>query len=159
MDFLAFLVQTLWQNKQKIIRGIPLIPQGIRTRLARGSFFWQKCRQWETHAFSEVFGILRTTGFLGHNFCCRHARRSIKSSKDADDHLVSKKILSYKSARWISAQGQLKWVKDSKTCLLCDVTKRKTPSQIKQRFFNRTRRLAESVDGLNSSVAIVDGEI
>jgi len=23
MDFLAFLVQTLWQNKQKLIRGIP----------------------------------------------------------------------------------------------------------------------------------------
>jgi len=23
MDFLAFLVQTLWQNKQKIIKGIP----------------------------------------------------------------------------------------------------------------------------------------
>jgi len=23
MDFLAFLVQKLWQNKQKIIRGIP----------------------------------------------------------------------------------------------------------------------------------------
>ena len=26
MDFLAFLVQKLWQNKQKIIRGSPLIP-------------------------------------------------------------------------------------------------------------------------------------
>ena len=29
MDFLAFLVQKLWQNKQKIIRGSPPIPQGI----------------------------------------------------------------------------------------------------------------------------------
>ena len=36
---------------------------------------------------------------------------------------------------WISAQGQLKWVKDPKACLLCDVTKRKTPTQIKQRCF------------------------
>jgi len=30
-------------------------------------------------------------------------------------------------AHWISTQGQLKWVKDSKTCLLCDGTKRKPP--------------------------------
>jgi len=36
---------------------------------------------------------------------------------------------------WISAHGQLKLAKSSKTCLLCDVTKRKTPSQIKQLFF------------------------
>jgi len=26
IDFLAFLVQKIWQNKQKITRGIPLIP-------------------------------------------------------------------------------------------------------------------------------------
>jgi len=38
-------------------------------------------------------------------------------------------------AHWISTQGQLKWVKDSKTCLLCDVTKTKLPTLIKQRFF------------------------
>jgi len=28
--------------------------------------------------------------FLTHNSCSRHARRSIKGSKDADDRLVSK---------------------------------------------------------------------
>jgi len=56
-----------------------------------------------------------------------------------------------KTAHWINAQGQLKWVKNSKTCLLCDVTKRKSPIA--------TRRLVESVDGLNSSVAIVAGEL
>jgi len=38
-------------------------------------------------------------------------------------------------AHWISAQGQIKWVKNSKTCLLCDVTKRKPPTQIKQLSF------------------------
>jgi len=64
---------------------------------ARGSFSLAKCRQWETHAFSAVFGILSSTGFLGHNFCSRHARRSIKDSIDADDHLVSKKSLSHKN--------------------------------------------------------------
>jgi len=47
-------------------------------------------------------------------------------------------------AHWIGAQGQLKWDKNSKTCLLCDLIKRK---------------LAESVDGLNSSVAIAAGEL
>jgi len=62
-------------------------------------------------------------------------------------------------AHWISAQGQLKWVKDSKTCLLCDVTKRKPPPKSNNVFFSRNRRLAESVDGLNSSVAIVAGEL
>jgi len=37
-------------------------------------------------------------------------------------------------ADWISVQGQLNWVKNSKTCFLCDVTKRKSPTQIKQLF-------------------------
>jgi len=31
--------------------------------------------------------------FWGHNFGCRHARRSIKSSIDAGDHLASRTIL------------------------------------------------------------------
>jgi len=43
-------------------------------------------------------------------------------------------------ARWISAQGQLKWVENSKTCLLCDVTKRKPLTQINQFFFNRNKK-------------------
>jgi len=34
-------------------------------------------------------------GFLCHNFCSRHARRSIKGSIHADDHEVSTKILSH----------------------------------------------------------------
>jgi len=41
-------------------------------------------------------------GFLSDNSGSRHARRSIKSFKDADDHLVSKKILSEKN-------GSLDW--------------------------------------------------
>jgi len=62
-------------------------------------------------------------------------------------------------AYWISAQGQLKWVKNSKNCLLCDVSKRKPHAQTKYFFLIETRRLAESVDGLNSSVAIVADEL
>jgi len=34
----------------------------------------------------------------------------------------------------ISAPGRLKRVKNSKTCLLCDVTKRKPHTQIKKFF-------------------------
>jgi len=61
-------------------------------------------------------------------------------------------------AHWISAQGQLKLVKSSKTCLLCDVTKRKPPPKSNNFFKIETRRLAESVDCLNSSVAIAAGK-
>jgi len=65
--------------------------------IARSSFSLAKCRHWETHAFSAVFGILSTTGFFGHNFCSRHVGGSIKGSIDADDHLVSNTILSHKT--------------------------------------------------------------
>jgi len=44
-------------------------------------------------------------------------------------------------AIWISALGQLKWVKDSETCLLCDVTKRKPSTQVKQLFFSKLEDL------------------
>ena len=57
-------------------------------------------------------------------------------------------------AHWIGIQGQSKFVKNSKTCPLCDLTKRKPHTQIKYFFKIETRRLAESVDGLNSSLAI-----
>jgi len=42
-------------------------------------------------------------------------------------------------AFWIGAQGELNWVKNSKTCLLCEVTKRKPHTQIKK-FFNRNQK-------------------
>jgi len=62
-------------------------------------------------------------GFLGHDFGSKHARRSIKDSIDVSDRLVSNtSCLSQKMAHWIGAQGRLKCVKNSKTCLLCDVT-------------------------------------
>jgi len=62
-------------------------------------------------------------------------------------------------AHWTSAQGQLKWVKNLKTCRLCDVTKTNPTHPNEITFLKiETRRLAESMDGLNSSVAIVAGE-
>ena len=73
-------------------------------------------------------------------------------SQSADARLVFKTILSQKKAHWIGAQGQLKWVKHSKICSLGDVTKRKHHTQIKY-FFFETRRVPESMDGLNSALA------
>ena len=58
--------------------------------------------QRETHVFYAIFWFWGKMGFGGYNFGSRHARRSIKRSIDADDHLVSKKILSQKN-------GSLDW--------------------------------------------------
>jgi len=38
-------------------------------------------------------------------------------------------------SHWISAQGQLMWVKNSKNYLLCDVNKRKPHAQTKYFMF------------------------
>jgi len=57
-------------------------------------------------------------------------------------------------AHWIDAQGPSKLVKNSTTCLLCDVTNRKLHTQIKYIYFLiETRRLAESVEGWSSSLS------
>ena len=48
----------------------------------------------------------------------------------------------------------------SKTRLHCDVTSRKPPPKAKKFFFSiSTRRLAESVEGSNSSLAQSPGEL
>jgi len=96
-------------------------------------------------------------GFLGHNSGYGHSRRSIKGSIDADDRLVSTKILSQKMVLWIGAQGLVKLVKYLNTCPLCAVTKRKPHTQIKYLFLIKARRLAESMGGLNSSLAVAAG--
>jgi len=70
-------------------------------------------------------------GFLSHNSGSRHARRSIKGSKDGDSHLVSNTILSQKIAHWIGVQGQSYLVKNSKITPLCDVCPREPLTQMK----------------------------
>ena len=50
--------------------------------------------------------------------------------------------------------------KISKTCLICDVTSRNSPTENEKRFFSiLTTRLAESVDDLDSSLAQSPGEL
>jgi len=62
--------------------------------------------------------------------------------------------------QWIGAQGQVQVAKNLKTCPHCDVTSRKPQTENKKRFFSMsTRRLAESVEGLNSSLALAAGDL
>jgi len=62
-------------------------------------------------------------------------------------------------ARWIGAQGQVKLAKMAKTCPHCDVTNKKTPNPNPKIFLIETRRLVETVDGLNTSLALLTGEL
>jgi len=64
-------------------------------------------------------------GFLGHNLGSRHARRSIKGSIDADDHLFPKKWLIGLASR-ASQIGQ-----KSKNTPLCDGTPKEPLTQMK----------------------------
>ena len=54
--------------------------------------------------------------------------------------------------QWVGAQGRPKVAKISKICLVCDVTFRNPPTE-KLFFSILISRLAESVDGLDSSLA------
>ena len=97
-------------------------------------------------------------GVFGHNDGYSHARRSIKGSIDPGDHLVSNKILSQKIAHWIGAQGQSNWSKIQKQHTLWRPPG-EPQTQIKNNFLIETIRLAASVEGLNSSLAIAAGEL
>ena len=60
--------------------------------------------------------------------------------------------------QWVRAQGQVKVAKNLKTCPHFDITSRKHQTKNEKRFFSiSTRRLAESVEGLNSSLALAAG--
>ena len=61
--------------------------------------------------------------------------------------------------QWVGAQGRPKVTKISKTYPHCDVTSRKPPPKTKNFFFMSTRRLAESAEGLNSSLALAAGDL
>jgi len=72
-----------------------------------------------------------------------------------DFDLVFNKTLSQNSWSMGWGPGLAKSDQNSKTCLLCDVTSRNPPTKNKKRFFSvLPARLAESVDGLDSSLAL-----
>jgi len=98
------------------------------------------------------------TGLFSHNSASRHGRKSDKGSKDADFSLVSKKNLSqnHGSSGWRPVPG--KFAKNTKTCPHSDVTFRKAKTQNEKTFLPCGLRLAESVEGLNSSLAQAGGK-
>jgi len=62
--------------------------------------------------------------------------------------------------QWVEAQGWPKMAKISKTCPLREVTSRKPPPKPNIVFFSiLTTRLADSVEGLNSSLAQSPGKL
>jgi len=61
--------------------------------------------------------------------------------------------------QWVGAQGWPKVAKIFKTCL-CDITFKNPPNENEKRLFSiLTTRLAESVDGLDSSLAQSPGDL
>jgi len=61
--------------------------------------------------------------------------------------------------QWIGAQGQVKVAKKMQKLPICDVSPSKRQTKNKFFFSMSTRRLAESVGGLNSSLALAAGNL
>jgi len=98
--------------------------------------------------------------FFVHNFGYRYARKSFKGSKDADFGLVFKKSLAKIVAQWVGAQGQVKVVKKSKNTPICSGPPSEPQTENEKHFFSiSSRRRAESVYGLSSSLAQSAGEL
>jgi len=95
-----------------------------------------------------------------HNCRYRYARKSFKGFKDADFGIVSKKILSQKNGPWVGAQGRPKVAKKRQyqSHLWRSPPENPKPKTKKIFFSISTRRHAESVEGLNSSLALAAGD-
>jgi len=98
--------------------------------------------------------IFTNFGVFVHNLGYRYARKPSKGSKYADFDLVSKKILSQND-------GLMGWdpgpdeggQKNAKTPPLLEVPPENAKPKTKNVFFSILIRLAESVDGLDNSLA------
>jgi len=63
-------------------------------------------------------------------------------------------------AQWVGAQGRPKVAKKSKNTPTCGGPPREPQTKNKKNFFSiSTRRLAESVESLNSSLALAAGDL
>jgi len=97
--------------------------------------------------------------FFIHNFGYRYAREPFKGSKDADFCLVSKKNLSQKNGSIGRGPGPGKdGQKNAKTLPLVTFTPANA-IQNKFCFSMSTRRLSESVEVLNSFLALAAGDL
>jgi len=99
--------------------------------------------------------------FMSHNFRSRYARKSFKGSKDADFGLVSKKVLSQNNGSLGCGPGPDKGgQKKRKNTPTCSGPPSEPQTENENRFFSiSSRRLAESEDGLDSSLAQSGGEL
>jgi len=99
--------------------------------------------------------------FFIHNVGYRYARKSFKGSIDAEFGLVSEKILRQNngSMGWGPGPGKGDQ-KNAKTPPLVAFPPENPKPKTKNVFFSiSTRRLAESAEGLNSSLAQSPGEL
>ena len=144
--------------KFKFIKKLKRLPFGNRL-IDFVQIFFVGCYFWSSFKWAHFNQNLR--GWVNiFNFSVQlsmewPASKSIQGSIDVDSRLVFNKTLSQKSGSMGCGPGP---AKISKTCLLCDVTSRNPPTD--KRFFSiLTTRLAESVDGLDSSLAQSPGEL
>jgi len=99
-------------------------------------------------------------GFWGDNFGSRHARRSSKSSIDAEDYLVSKTSFSQTFVPLGWRPGPVKVFQKTENTRILRARPRRTPHPNQKIFFLiEPRRLAASAEGLNNSLAIAAGEL
>jgi len=99
--------------------------------------------------------------FFIHNFGYRYARKSFKGSKDTYFGLVSEKILSQNNGSLVGVQGQVKVAKKCKNTPTCGIPPWKRQTENEKLFFQFQLEdlQAESIDGLNSSLALAAGEL
>ena len=104
--------------------------------------------------------ILTTFWFLWHSFGSRNATKPIKGSKDSDDTLVSNKNLrpNIGSLNWAPGPRKV-GNKNAKTTPLVTSPQENPKPKSENIFWVGTRRLAESVKGLNTSLAAVAYEL
>ena len=99
--------------------------------------------------------------FFVHNFGYKYARKPFKGSKDAEFGLVSKKTWAKIMGQWVGVQGKVKAAKKKQKHPHLWRSPKRTPNRKRKTFLFSisSRRLAESVDGLDSSLAQSAGEL
>jgi len=103
--------------------------------------------------------ILTNFCFLGHNFGSTYARKPIKGFKDSDDSLISSETLRQNIGLldWRLRLGKV-GLKNAKKLLVTSLLGNPKPKT--EKFFSvETRSLAESVDGLNTSLSLSTDEL
>jgi len=86
------------------------------------------------------FLILGVNVFSGHNFDCRHARRSTKGSIDAGDYLVSKQSFSQNFGPLDWRPGPVKVGQKIENTPTLGARPKRTPHPNQKFFFNRTKK-------------------